>query len=165
MSTLWSYLWPSIAAGIVIGVIAGLIAPRRSSKQRALAAGLLASILAAAVWHGPLGSADKLAAQVERDTVRTLEYYEMGQVQARLSRDPMTRRLMLSGPADDFQRSELVRVLSDVSGVSRATWSSADRGLPLVVEGALGALAGYLLGLLLAYLVWLHRRYNAQWEW
>ena len=32
-------------------------------------------------------------------------------------------------------------------------------------KGALVAIAGFLVGLLLAYLVELHRRYNAQWSW
>ena len=73
--------------------------------------------------------------------------------------------LVLSGPADDWQRGELVRLFSQVPGVSGATWSGDDPGLPLFVEEVAGALAGFLLGLLVAYLVQLRRRYNAQWTW
>jgi ABC-type lipoprotein release transport system permease subunit len=35
----------------------------------------------------------------------------------------------------------------------------------LLVEGLFAAVLGFLLGLLLAYLVELRRRYNAQWNW
>jgi hypothetical protein len=74
--------------------------------------------------------------------------------------------VLLSGPADDFQRSELVRIIGEVPGVSTATWSANDgAGIPLIVEGAVVAILGFLLGLLLAYLVELRRRHNAQWNW
>jgi hypothetical protein len=86
-------------------------------------------------------------------------------VQARLHRAPLTRQLLLSGQVDDFQRSELTRLMSDVPGVGRASWSPSERGLPLLAEGALSALASFLFGLLLAYLVELRRRHNAQWKW
>jgi hypothetical protein len=72
---------------------------------------------------------------------------------------------MLSGPADDFQSSELVRIIGSIPGVSSARWSSTGGGIPLIVEGAAVSLLGFLLGLLLAYLVELRRRYNAQWNW
>ena len=162
---LWSYFWPSLAVGILAGVIVGLIAFRRRRRNVVLAAGALASLALAACWHGPFGAAESFATQVERNARATLAYYEMSQVQAHLRRAPLTRQLALSGNADDFQRSELVRIMSELPGVSRAIWSNGSRGMPLLAEGALVALFGYLLGLLLAYLVGLHRRYNAQWEW
>lgn len=165
MSGLWSYFWPALAAGLVIGFVAGLIAFRRSRPVPIISLGLAASISAAAIWHGPAGAGASFAARVERVAHQTLRDYEMSQIQARLGRDPLTRQLRLSGPADDFQRSELVRLLGDLPGVSRASWSSDDRAMPLIAEGGLTALGGYLLGLLLAYLVALRRRYNAQWEW
>jgi len=77
----------------------------------------------------------------------------------------LTRRLVLAGPADTWQRGELARLFGQVPGVSGATWSERDGGLPLIVEEMLGALAGFLLGLLVAWLVQLRRRYNAQWTW
>jgi hypothetical protein len=165
MSVWWQYFWPIVAAGVVIGVIAGLVAFRRTKQRLPLAAGAAAAIAAAALWHGPLDAADKLANTIERDVEATLTYYEMTAVDVRLQRDPLTRTLALKGPADDFQRGELVRVLNTLPGVSDATWSSSARGLPLLVEGALAALAGYLAGLVLAYLVELRRRHNAQWKW
>ena len=89
----------------------------------------------------------------------------MNRVTARLHHGPLTRRLALSGTADDFQRSELVRIMGDLPGVSRANWSEARGGLPLIAEGSLVSLVGFLIGLLLAYLVELRRRYNSQWKW
>ena len=47
----------------------------------------------------------------------------MTQVTARLQRDPLTRRLILSGPADDFQRGELVRRMEALPGIGEATWA------------------------------------------
>ena len=165
MSIWWSYFWPVLAAGLTIGLITGLIAFRKARRTLALGAGLALALIAAALWHGPLGAADRFTGQVERIAQTTLDYYEMTQIEAHLLRGPLSRQLKLSGPADDFQRGELVRLFSDLPGVTRATWSSADRGLPLIAEGALSGLVGYLLGLLLAYLVALRRRYNAQWKW
>ena len=37
--------------------------------------------------------------------------------------------------------------------------------MPLIAEAALIALTGYGIGLLLAYLVAMRRRANAQWRW
>ena len=89
----------------------------------------------------------------------------MTKVTAHLHRGPLTRHLVLSGPADDLQTSELVRTMDTLPGVSRAQWGASPAGLPLIVEGLAVALLGFLLGLLLAYLVELRRRYNAQWNW
>jgi hypothetical protein len=166
MNALWTYFWPEFAAGLLIGGVAGSIAFRRKAKRDlALAAGLLASLALAALWHGPLGAADRFSAQVERTARKTLDYYEMTRVTARLHHGPLTRRLILSGPADDFQSSELVRLMSQLPGVSRAQWSAANAGPPLILEGMGGGVLGFLFGLLLAYLGELRRRYNAQWTW
>ena len=94
-----------------------------------------------------------------------LDYYEMTKVTAHLHRAPLTRRLVLVGQVDDWQSSELVRLFSQLPGVSRATWSESDAGLPLILEAVLVAIGGFLGGLLIAYLLELRRRYNAQWTW
>ena len=164
MNVLWSYFWPIFAAGLVAGAIAGSIAFRRN-RDFTLIAGAALAIAAAALWHGPLGGADRFATRVERGARQALDYYEMTRVTAQLRRGPLSRRLILTGPADDFQHSELVRVLDQLPGVSSVSWSLGRGGVPLIAEGALIAIAGFLVGLLLAYLVELHRRYNAQWKW
>jgi hypothetical protein len=94
-----------------------------------------------------------------------LDYYEMTQVTAHLHRAPLTRRLILAGPVDDFQRSELIRMMGELPGVSRAGWSGNDEGVPLIAESLAVMLAGFLAGLLVAYVIDLRRRYNLQWNW
>ena len=166
MNAFWAYFWPAFGLGVVAGIVAGAVAfRRRPPRAIALALGLLASILLAALWHGPLGGADEFETKVNRGIRATLAYYEMTQVTAHLHHDPLTRRVLLSGPADDFQRSELVRLMNELPGVSSTAWSSGGGGVPLIAEGAVVSVLGFLLGLLLAYLVELRRRYNAQWNW
>ncbi len=166
MSLLWPYFWPAFAAGLLAGLIAGMVGFRRRSRRNAaLAAGLAAALAAAVLWHGPLGAADRLSAQVERIARTTLDYYEMSHISARLHRGPLTRRLILRGRADEFQTQELVRVMSQIPGVSRAQWDPREAGPPLLAEVLGVGLLGFLLGLLLAYLIELRRRHNAQWNW
>ncbi|HEX6073179.1 MAG TPA: hypothetical protein VFY95_09255 [Sphingomicrobium sp.] len=165
MNALWTYFWPVFAAGLLIGAVAGLVAFRRAKRAGILTLGALASIAAAILWHGPLGAAGRFTGVVERSARQTLADYEMTQVTARLHHDPLTRRIILSGSADDFQRGELVRIMDSLPGVSSASWSGAKGGLPLIAEAGIASLAGFLIGLLLAYLVELRRRYNAQWKW
>jgi hypothetical protein len=166
VNALWSYFWPAFGAGIAVGIIAGAIAFRRKPMRYAsLAIGVLGTVALSALWHGPVGGADRFSAEVERGLQKTLVYYDMTQVQAHLHHGPLTRRVSLSGQADDFQRSELVRLMDDVPGVSATAWSANDGGLPLIVEGGLVAVLGFLFGLLVAYLIELRRRYNAQWNW
>jgi hypothetical protein len=181
VNAFWAYFWPIFGAGLTIGVATGLAAfraPRARPKDReaaiqrwrrrrriVLLCGAALVLAAAGLWQGPLGAADRLAAQVERDARLTLDNYEMTQVRARIHHGPFTRQLLLSGSADDFQRSELVRIVGSIPGVSSATWSAAGGGTPLIAEGAGTSLLGFLIGLVLAYLVELRRRYNAQWNW
>jgi hypothetical protein len=185
MNTLWSYFWPLVAAGLVIGAIAGAIAfraprappkeavagpppmthARRQRRRIALALGLAACAAVVGLWSGPMGAANLLTHRVERDARITLDNYEMYAVTARLHHGPLSRRLILSGPADDFQSSELVRILGSIPGVREARWSAHGGGAPLILESAGAAILGFLLGLMLAYLVELRRRYNMQWNW
>lgn len=165
MNALWSYFWPCFAVGLLVGAIAGLIAfRRRRGRELRVVAGLACALVLAALWHGPLGGAERFHARVERDIQQMLVHYEMTQVTAHLHQHPLTRRVMLSGPADDFQRQALIAYIDTIPGVASATWSDS-AGTPLIVEGLIASLVGYLLGLLLAYLVELRRRYNKQWNW
>ena len=162
---LWSYFWPCHAAGILGGGIGGLFAFRRK-RRLPLIVGLLLALAAAAAWHGPLGAADRVRATIERQAREALDHYELPKVTAHLHRAPLTRRLVLAGGQEDnWQRGEIVRLFSQLPGVSRATWSEEDAGLPLILEAVIAAIIGFLLGLLLAYLLELRRRYNAQWTW
>jgi hypothetical protein len=182
MNLLWSYFWPVFAAGLACGLIAGLVGfrlriirsvgseptlvrPPRRRRSFAILGGIALSVATAALWHGPLGAADRLTGHVERTAREALDYYEMPKITAHLHRHPLTRTLVLSGPADDFQTSELARLLSQLPGVSSARWTEKPSGAPLIAEAAGVSVLGFLFGLLLAYLVELRRRYNAQWNW
>jgi membrane protease YdiL (CAAX protease family) len=185
MSILWTYFWPCFGAGLLCGVIAGIFAfraPRVRVKaaqeeiaaalatwsrrrRRALVAGALATCIAVALWHGPLGAADRLAIELERSAREMLVAKDApAGVTARIRHGPLTRQVILSGPADDFQRAEAARLLSEVPGISDADWNKS-AGIPLIVEGIAAGLVGFLIGLVLAYLVELRRRHNSQWTW
>ena len=75
------------------------------------------------LWHGPLGAGEEFAAAVDRRARAMLDHYEMVHVQARMERGPLTRRVILSGPADDFQRREIKRMVEAQPGVAEAAWS------------------------------------------
>lgn len=169
MNPLFEYFWPDAAIGLVVGAVAATIFWRR--KPTRIGRWLwfdLAIVLAVAgtlLWSGPLGAGHRFIARVEPTVNRTLNTLEMTQVHGRLGRAPLNRQIILSGPADDLQRSELVRIIGEMPGVSTATWSYKGGAWPIILEGALVGLVGFLLGLFLAYLLELHRRYNAQWNW
>jgi hypothetical protein len=166
MNAFWDYFWPCFAAGLIVGGPAGTIAFRRRSRRNgALAIGLVSGLVLAALWHGPLGGATRFETKVQGDIQHNLVHYEMTQVTARLHQHPLTRRVVLSGPADDFQRQGLVDLMNQIPGVESATWSNDGGGTPLIVEALIMAVLGFLFGLLLAYLAELRRRYNSQWNW
>ena len=95
------------------------------SRRTILLVGLAACIGFNALWHGPLGAGERLASLSETSARATLDQYEFPTVQAHLQRSPLSRRLILSGPADDFQRSELVRILDETPGVLEVRWDPA----------------------------------------
>ena len=163
MNILWSYFWPLFALGLVIGAAARTIAYRTRWGRRALVVGIFAALGATGIWHA--FAAQPFVDQVERTTRQALEYYEMARIDARLQRGPLTRDLLLKGRADDWQRGELVRVLSQVPGVRTARWARQPMGIPMLMEAFGAALLGFLLGAALGYLVEWHRRHNAQWSW
>jgi hypothetical protein len=166
MNPLWDYFWPCFAGGLVTGVLAGIIGFRPGANRiAALGLGLLAGFLITALWHGPLGGANRYSVKVELIIKQVLVYYEMPRLTAHLHRDPLTREIILSGPADDFQHSEMARLLGQIPGVRRAAWAPAGGGVPLIGEAMAMSMMGFLFGLLVAYLLELRRRYNAQWNW
>ena len=92
------------------------------TRRTVILVGIVAVLGFSALWHGPLGAGERLARQIESDARQRLDADEMFQVQAHIQRGPLSRRLILSGPADDFQRGELVRRLDDVPGVLEVRW-------------------------------------------
>ena len=95
------------------------------NRRTIFLAGLAFVVGTTALWHGPLGAGDRLAARAEVIARRTLDYYEFPMVQVHMQRGPLARRLILSGPADEFQRAELVRILDDIPGVLEVRWDAA----------------------------------------
>jgi hypothetical protein len=166
MNPLWTYFWPILCTGLLTGGLGGLFGFRRQRRRPLIIAGAVA-LVAAAAWHGPLGAADRFTATIERQARQALDHYEMYKVSAHLHRAPLTRRLIFTGPPDldDFQRGELVRLFGQLPGVSSVRWSDRGGGIPMLAEAELAAILGFLGGLLIAYLVELRRRYNAQWTW
>jgi hypothetical protein len=95
------------------------------NRRTILLIGIVATLGFTAMWHGPLGAGERLARQVETEARHRLDADEMLQVQAHIQRAPLSRRLLLTGPADDFQRRELVRRLDEVPGVLEVRWDAA----------------------------------------
>ena len=88
-----------------------------------------------ALWHGPMGARRPVRARRSNATLAaTLAIYEMTHDAGPPASRPADAPVDLSGPADDFQRAELVRAMETLPGVSDATWSArprrpaADRG-------------------------------------
>lgn len=131
----------------------------------ALAIGVGVTLALTILWNGPLGATDRFTARVEHDARAVLDHYEMTQIGAHLHHSPLSRHLILSGRADDFQTAELVRLMNELPGVSSAQWTEAPIGVPLLIEALVAAISGFIFGLGLAYLNELRRHQNAQWNW
>jgi len=127
--------------------------------------GILAVLAVTATWHGPMGHGERFATRVESAAQTTLDHFEMTQVTARIERRPLGRYIRLSGQADDFQRMELIRIIGEVPGVAGVRWAPEGFRMPLLIEAWLASIAAFLLGLLLAYLLELHRRASADRRW
>jgi hypothetical protein len=85
-------------------------------------AGVLAVILTTWLWHGPLGHGERFADRVDARARAMLDLYEMPHVKAVMERAPLTRRVVLSGQADDFQRREIKHMVEEQPGVGQAVW-------------------------------------------
>ncbi len=127
----------------------------------ALAIGLAASLAATALWHGPGGAGARLGKALDHEVRFMLDHYEMQAVGARIQHDPLTRRIILDGPADAFQRGEIRRLTETLPGVAAADWTGSGdrpRQLPLLIEAMLLSLASFAAGAVLAYIAALRRR-------
>lgn len=130
----------------------------------ALAMGLLATLVATALWHGPGGAGARAGKALDHETRAMLDHYEMQAISARVQHDPLTRRIVLDGPADAFQRAEISRMSEDLPGVLTTHWigsSDRSRALPLLAEAMLLALASFAAGAVIAYIAALRRRSKA----
>lgn len=137
----------------------------RMGNRTLLLTGIAATLAAGALWHGPLGAGPRLAARMEARTQQLLVDWDMQQVRGTMAQAPMRREMVLAGPADDFQRSELKRLVALLPGVEAVSFDDEPREnpLPLVVQAELAALVGFGIGLIIAYLGELRRR-SRQWD-
>jgi hypothetical protein len=123
--------------------------------------GLAATVASTVAWHGPGGAGVSLVNGIERETRAMLDNYEMSVVKVTAQRQPMARRIILSGPGDDFQRAEIVRYSERIAGVGEARWSVTRshfrHPLPLLAEAILLSLAAFALGLMIAYGLFVRR--------
>ena len=130
-------------------------------RNTALGLGLAASVTATLLWHGPGGAGARLSASLDHEVRAMLDHYEMQAIRARVQHDPLTRRILLEGPADDFQRGEIKRMSGALPGIAAAHWvgqGEQERQLPLIAEVLLMALAGFAAGVVIAYVIALRRR-------
>ena len=95
------------------------------TRRNGILLGMLATVLFAELYHGALGGANRLETAIEERARRVLDAYELPQITAQLDEKPLQRRLILTGPADDFQHGELVRIMNEIPGVSSVRWTTA----------------------------------------
>ena len=135
------------------------------NTRYAVLIGTAASIACTALWHGAGGAGERLATTLDRQQREMLDSYEMQAIDGRTQRDPIARRIIMKGPANDFQRAELVRYTERESGVGEARWnrpkSQLTYPLPALIEGIFLSLATFVAGLLVAYAAFVPRREDA----
>jgi len=133
------------------------------TRNGILALGAAATIALVAIVAGPLGGNRRIADRIEGYARQQLDHDEMTTVTAKVADGPLRRRVILAGPADDFQRTEIVERMEELPGVGEARWNRRQPffPLPMMVETALMALVGYAAGAILSYLLALRRRARA----
>jgi len=134
------------------------------SRWTRLSIGLAAALAAGWISHGPLGRGGLYVDQIEARARAVVSETAIPGVAVRMSRAPLSRVALLSGPANDFQREGIGRLpglngrVGAVPGVSSVRWDSAGGGVPLLAETlALVALA-YLIGIGIGWLFFRPRR-------
>src|SRR3954463_15227683 len=89
--------------------------------------GLAAALLSGWIGHGPLGQGAAFVDQIEAEAKAVVKQSELP-VQVRFDRAPLSRRAILSGQADQFQREGLGNFpgingrVAAVPGVSGVRW-------------------------------------------
>lgn len=188
MSAVWHIYWPLLVAALLGGVIVGRFAYRlpklgkdptedvktaateryRQKRNKIVALGAAGLLAAVALWHGPLGGGDRFARLVETAVAKELEWLEMPTISGKLERSPLSRTLVLSGPANSFQQEGFVRALRPVRGLAAIRWQdqrASGFALPLLAEVTLLSLIAFALGLFFSFIVEIRRRVNAEWSW
>jgi hypothetical protein len=134
------------------------------SRWLKLLIGLAAALLAGWISHGPLGRGAAYVDILETGARTQVRRAEVPGVQVRMSREPLARVALMSGPANDFQRHGMGslpgldgRVLL-VPGMSGVSWEREGRVVPLIAETLGLAALAFLIGLGLGWLIFRPRR-------
>ncbi len=86
--------------------------------------GLLLTLAAGWIVHGPLGAGARLVDGLERRVDAAVDRQGVTGVAASLGRDPLSRHVRLTGPADDFQRGGFADLVRPIEGVSGVAWDA-----------------------------------------
>lgn len=87
--------------------------------------GLVATTASAWLFHGPAGYGARLLAGLDAQVQPLVVRQEVPEVRAAFTRDPMTRRLEFTGPANDFQRRRFVELIqeAEILGIKSVGWN------------------------------------------
>ena len=103
---------------------------RRLPLWAKFAVGLAAALGAGWINHGPLGRGEAFIGQLEAAAQRVVEREGVPGVSARMQREPLARTVIMSGPADEFQRNGMGslpgfdRLMLAIPGVARVEWAN-----------------------------------------
>ena len=100
------------------------------SKPLKFLIGLAVALAAGWISHGPLGRGAMFVDGLDADLQAVLARAQLPGVTARMEREPLARKAILAGPADQFQREGMgslpgidERVLS-IPGMGRIEWAN-----------------------------------------
>lgn len=114
--------------------------------------GLAVALAAGWISHGPLGRGEAYIGQVEARMRAVVRETAIPGVSGRMSRAPLSRVAILSGPANDFQREGIGHLpglngrVGAVAGVAAVRWDASGGGIPLLVETLAFVALAYLIG-------------------
>jgi len=138
------------------------------SRTAKILIGLLAVLLMGWIWHAPMGRGAAFVNALEAEAKDVVAYAELPNIGVRMARDPLSRKAVLSGPADDFQRHGmrdepgLVGRVALIDGMGNARWSDEPGSglwpLPLLVETEIQLAFAYALGFGLGALLFGRRK-------
>lgn len=129
--------------------------------------GFAAALFAGWLAYGPLGRGDLFLDSLQAQTEAVLRDAAVPGVTASLPRDPLTRTVWLSGPANDLQRNGqgglqgLNQRVAAIPGVAEVRWTdenSSPGGRPLLLELLVLVAAAFLAGLGIGKLVFRPKR-------
>jgi hypothetical protein len=102
------------------------------SRWLKLLIGMAAALIAGLISHGPLGRGEAFVGTIEARVNAEIRQAALPGVTARLGRDPLSREVVLTGNANDFQREGmgLLPGINDriraIPGISGLRWDDND---------------------------------------